>query len=370
MSRRQPQTDPPNLDAPELRALRRKLLAWYGRNARDLPWRKNRDPYRVWLSEVMLQQTQVEAVRPYFLRFTGELPAVEDLASADESRVLRLWEGLGYYRRARSLHAAAKKIVAEHDGRLPDTLEGLMALPGVGRYTAGAILSIAYDKRAPIVEANTRRLYARLMALEVDPTSTEGERRLWEFAERLLPRSGFSNFSQALMELGSLVCTPKTPRCDACPVAKHCRAYQAGAIESLAPVTRKVKFTDLREAAVVVRKADKVLVRQCGEGERWAGLWDFPRFELEAESPAGAKSEITQKVRELTGVACEPTEKIATLKHGVTRYRITLECYEARHTGGRLRSNKDSPAQWVAPSELADTPLSVTGRKLAGRIGG
>lgn len=347
------------------RKFRRRLAAWYEQYERDLPWRKSRDPYRVWVSEVMLQQTQVATVRDYFLRFMQAFPTVHDLADAQEQQVLRLWEGLGYYRRARGLHAAAKVVSAELGGVFPDTVDELMKLPGIGRYTAGAIVSIAYDKPAPILEANTLRLLARLVALEEDPTRSAGQKKLWQIAEALLPRKQVSRFNQSLMELGSLVCTPRDPKCPECPVEQLCQARQLGVVDKLQPTTKKTTYTELREAAVVVRRGGQVLVRQCGPDERWSGLWDFPRFGIESEGPLFATSEIETKLAELTGVQANVGPVLKTLKHGVTRYRITLDCYEAVHRGGRLRSTKAAPAAWVEPAELADYPLSTTGRKIA-----
>lgn len=357
------------LDAEWKRAFRRRLLAWYQKHRRDLPWRQSRDPYRVWVSEVMLQQTQVETVKPYFDRFTAAFPTVADLAAADEEQVLRLWEGLGYYRRARGLHAAAKQIVAEHNAQLPSDVPTLLTLPGIGRYTAGAIVSIAFDRPAPILEANTIRLFARLIALKEDATKSVGQKRLWAVAEEVLPKKNIADFNQALMELGSLVCTPAAPKCTECPVEKLCEARQQGVVEQLLPVTKKVKFTEVREAAIVVAHKDKVLIRQCGPDERWAGLWDFPRFEVDGEGPLFVEKEIAEKVQALTGIECQPGPLIKTLKHGVTRFRITLDCYQATRTGGRLRSTKASPAKWLTPDQLAELPLSVTGRKLAKLIG-
>lgn len=353
------------LTSPWKQAFRRQLLAWYKRYERDLPWRENRDPYRVWVSEVMLQQTQVATVRDYFKRFMAAFPSVHDLAAADEQEVLRLWEGLGYYRRARGLHAAAKAVSHELDGEFPDTVEQLMKLPGIGRYTAGAIVSIAYDKPAPILEANTIRLLARLIALQDDPTKSAGQKKLWSVAEELLPRKQVSRFNQALMELGSLVCTPREPKCDSCPVESLCQARQMGVVDQLQPTTKKKQYTELREAAVVVRRADQVLVRQCGANERWAGLWDFPRFGVESEGPLFATQELETKLVDLLGVRASLGPLIKTLKHGVTRYRITLDCYQATHQGGRLKSSKAKPAAWVTPEQLGDYPLSTTGRKIA-----
>ncbi len=354
---------PALLEADWKRSFRRKLLAWYKCHARDLPWRRSSDPYQVWISEVMLQQTQVETVRGYFERFIAAFPSVGKLASAEEQQVLKLWEGLGYYRRARSLHAAAKVVVEEHDAEMPRDVATLQTLPGVGRYTAGAIVSIAYDKPAPILEANTIRLFTRLTAYGGEPTKAAGQRYLWGFAEEILPKKNAARLNQAMMELGSIVCSPTEPQCSECPVESLCQAKQKGVILQLGATTKKVQFTDLHEVAVIVSRGKKLLVRQCAEGERWAGLWDFPRFEVEAEGPLFAREEFASKVLLQTGIQCEPGPQFKTLKHGVTRYRITLDCYHARHVGGRLKPR--STTKWLAVEELANLPLSATGRKIA-----
>ncbi|MAT70513.1 MAG: A/G-specific adenine glycosylase [Planctomycetaceae bacterium] len=353
------------LNARQRSAFRGRLLAWYAQHARDLPWRRSRDPYRVWLSEVMLQQTTVAAVKPYFERFTAAFPRVEDLAAASEAQVLRMWEGLGYYRRARSLHAAAKMIAGELGGEFPRDVPGLLALPGVGRYTAGAVASIAYDQRAPILEANTIRVIARLLGYREDPLRSAGQKLLWQAAEELLPAKDVARFNQGMMELGSLVCTPQQPQCGACPVAKYCEANRLGLQHEIPAATRKLAMTDIREAAVIVRRNGSVLMRRCAPGERWEGLWDFPRFAIDAEGPLFVEEELAAKVREQTGVTVKPGPLAKTLKHGVTRYRITLECYEATRTGGRVRSTAERPVRWTPVAELAELPLSVTGRKLA-----
>lgn len=356
----------PVFDSRWKQAFRRRLLAWYAKHERDLPWRKSQDPYRVWVSEVMLQQTQVETVKPYFLRFLKTFPTVKKLAAAEESQVLRLWEGLGYYRRARGLHAAAKQVVAEHTGQFPRDVARLQTLPGIGRYTAGAIASIAYGERAPILEANTIRFLARLLAYPDDPTKAVGQRLLWATAEEILPRTDIARFNQALMELGSLVCTPTQPRCGECPVTAHCEAFRNGSQHELPRASAKVKFTDIREAAVVVRKNGRLIVRQCGPGERWAGLWDFPRFEIESEQPLFVEKELSEKVRKQTGVSTKPGSLLTTIKHGVTRYRITLDCYTAQYVSGRLKG----AMRWIRPTQLEELPLSTTGRKLAKHISG
>jgi A/G-specific adenine glycosylase len=351
------------------RRFRRRLVAWYRAHARRLPWRESRDPYRVWVSEIMLQQTQVETVKPYFARFVAAFPTARDLAAADEQQVLRLWEGLGYYRRARQLHAAARVVAQEHGGALPRDFDSIRALPGVGRYTAGAIASIAFDARAPILEANTIRLFSRLLGYREDPRKSAGQRLLWRAAEEVLPRRETGVFNQALMELGSRVCAPRAPACDACPVATLCAARAANAQDEIPVASKRPKFEDAREAAVVVRHRCGVLLRRCGEDERWAGLWDFPRFAVERAKAASRGSacfthptELVAQVRRTTGVEIEPLDHLTTLRHGVTRFRITLECHTARYLSGYVRRDE---LRWVKPNELESYPLSATGRKLA-----
>jgi A/G-specific adenine glycosylase len=355
--------------ASQRQTLRRRLLAWYDAHKRDLPWRRSRDPYRVWLSEIMLQQTQVATVKDYFERFTRSFPDVRSLAAAEESEVLRLWEGLGYYRRARQLHAAAKKVVAEFGGTFPDQAEELQQLPGIGRYTAGAIASIAFDRRAAILEANTIRLLSRLVAYRGNPHTQTGQRPLWRAAEEILPQKRVAEFNQALMELGSLVCTPSEPKCTTCPLSTVCAAF-AGGLQYEIPLAKpRQAYTDVREAAIIIRKNGSVLVRQCGADERWAGLWDFPRFAIEADGPLFAKKEIVAKVASQTGIACEPRGLLKTMKHGVTRYRITLDCYQATYVSGRVRATTSAAVRWLPVTELSLLPFSTTGRKIANLIG-
>jgi A/G-specific adenine glycosylase len=346
-------------------SLRRRLLAWYAKHARDLPWRKSRDPYCVWVSEIMLQQTQVATVRDYFARFVKAFPTVEKLAAAHETDVLRLWEGLGYYRRARQMHAAAKQVVNELDGDFPQEAASLQQLPGIGRYTAGAIASIAFDKRAAILEANTIRLLSRLIAFRGNPHSTTGQRVLWQMAEDILPQKDVAKFNQALMELGSLVCTPTEPKCDDCPIAKVCTARELGLQQEIPRAKPRPTFTDVREAAIIVRKNSSILMRQCGQTQRWAGLWDFPRFELTATGPLFSEKEIVEKVAEQTGIMCEPGALFKTMKHGVTRYRITLECYEAAYVSGKTQPATAAEVKWMPREKLSSLPLSTTGRKIA-----
>jgi A/G-specific adenine glycosylase len=245
-----------------------------------------------------------------------------------------------------------------------------MKLPGIGPYTAGAVASFAFDVRAPIVEANTLRVLARLTAYEGDPTSTGGQRHLWQTAEGLLPRRGAGRFNYALMELGALVCKPARPLCKECPVAQNCSAFQQGAQDEIPRLQSRQKPTAVREAAVVVRRNGHVLLRQRGKGERWESMWDFPRFEVASEGPLFVRDELIAKVHAQTGVIIEPGGLFATIKHGVTRFRITLDCYEARPVGGRVRSTAVKPVRWTPLRELPVLPLSVSGRKIARLVSG
>jgi A/G-specific adenine glycosylase len=293
------------------------------------------------------------------------LPTIAALAAAEEEEVLRLWEGLGYYRRARQLHQAARKIVAEHGGDFPREREAVRRLPGIGRYTAGAILSIAFDAREPILEANTTRLLARLLGYRGQPTLGAGSRLLWAAAEAFLPPSGAGAFNQAMMELGSTICLPKGPRCDACPVAALCRARAEGVEGEIPAPKPKPPIEACREAAVLVQRRGRVLVLKRPDGQRWAGLWDFPRFAIRAQEPAALREELVAGVARLTGVRIEPGERRATLRHGVTRFRITLECYEARFVRRGAVDGRPLAIRWLRPVELEAYPLSATGRKLS-----
>jgi A/G-specific adenine glycosylase len=367
-----PETEPTLPDAAWRQRFRRRLRRWYASNARDLPWRRSRDPYRVWVSEIMLQQTQVATVQSYFERFVEAFPSVEALAAADEEQVLRLWEGLGYYRRARQMHQAAKTIVAQHGGRFPHDPEAVHRLPGIGRYTAGAILSIALDQRVPILEANTMRLFARLLAFDGDPTTAGGSNLLWTMAEAVLPQNEVGSFNQALMELGSEVCRLRSPRCDECPVAPLCRARAEGRQHRIPPPKRKPTVIARREAAVAVLHGGRVLIVRQGDGGRWAGLWDFPRFEISQRGEPAQRREIVDQIARLTGLSIAVEEHLMTVKHGVTRYRITLECYRARciDDEAALRvapseTTDDSAYRWVRPAALGEYPLNTTGRQLA-----
>ena len=250
------------------RRLQTHLLAWFEKARRDLPWRRDRDPYRIWVSEVMLQQTTVAAVVSYFERFLRAFPTLRDLAAADEQDVLRLWEGLGYYRRARDLHRAARQLVAGHGPSLPDDPDALRELPGMGRYTLGAVLSQAFDRRLPILEANSLRVLCRLFGRRDDPRRGPAQRWLWQVAEDLLPAHRVGEFNQALMELGAVVCTPTAPRCVECPLARDCVARRLGLQDEIPAMAPPPSITEVREAAIIIHRGPAVLLVQRPESAR------------------------------------------------------------------------------------------------------
>lgn len=364
-------------ESTSLTKFRRSLKSWYARRARDLPWRNIGDPYRVWISEIMLQQTTVTTVVPYFERFSERFPTIHELANADQNEVLRYWEGLGYYSRARNIHKTAKLLVEQSDGVFPQTTDELTALPGIGRYTAGAIMSFAFDRPGAIVEANTLRLYSRLLCLDENPRSTHSQKILWAFAEHLLPRKNIGPFNQSLMDLGATVCTPKDPNCRECPLLAHCRAAKEERQSDIPLPAPKPEITPVIEVSVAIQHQDRFLLKRYPEGQRWAGLWDFVRFPLkEAESlvpedgltakgtiPRKLIAHIENSVREQAGADIVLDRFLKELRHSVTRYRIRLQCFLASADSSVPEPNDN--LQWVPADQLDDYALSTTGRKLA-----
>ncbi|MCC9603281.1 A/G-specific adenine glycosylase [Stieleria sp. JC731] len=358
-------------DAKWRSAIRRQLTKWFKVNARVLPWRSEPTPYRVWVSEIMLQQTQVATVLPYYHRWMESYPTVTALADADEADLMRHWEGLGYYRRVRSMHAAAKKIVQEYNGEFPTDANAVLDLPGVGRYTAGAILSIACDQKMPILEGNTVRVFSRWAALKASPTETLANKWLWHFSEQMLPRANFGTFNQAAMELGALVCTPRNPNCDACPILNQCRTAALGLQQEIPGKVKKIKYEDRTEFALVLSRDQasqrEYLMRKLPDDARWAGLWDFPRpTDVETSTIDCA----TQWLEDQIGTPVLPGPRLRTIRHGVTKYRIQLHVHAAtvKSDSNKTSKTRQFPPdqwQWVNQDQLSELPLSVTGRKIA-----
>jgi A/G-specific adenine glycosylase len=349
--------------------LRERLVAWYEHDHRDLPWRASRDPYRVLVSELMLVQTTVAAVVPFYTRFLTRFPDVRALAAADETEVLKLWEGLGYYRRARQLHAAARTIVAHHGGAFPDSPDAIRALPGVGRYIAGAILSFAYDRPAAILEANTQRVLARCLAFRDDLRKSSSQERLWEAAARLVPAQGAGTFNQAFMELGALVCLPRAPRCLVCPVAADCRARALGIQDQVPVLAPKPPPLAVSEACALVSRAGRWLIVQRGPGGLWEQFWEFPTIHRAGADPGGRSFgvpvDLREGVRRLTGVETEIGPRVMTVHYTVTRHRATLEAYRAVGLSAPLTPGPGLVrAAWVLPESLTDYPFGSAHRRL------
>jgi A/G-specific adenine glycosylase len=342
----------------------RRLLDWFAAEARDLPWRRNRTPYRVWLAEVMLQQTQVDTVAPYYERFLAHFPTVASLAQAPLREVLKLWEGLGYYARARNLHAAARQIVAEHDGQIPNTFEALLALPGVGHYTAGAVASIAFGRDVPAVDGNARRVLARVFAVREDVSRSAAQRKLETLAGELLPPGKAGPFNEALIELGATVCTLRAPACDRCPLRASCQARVAGEQEAL-PIRRPRKRPPHYDvtAAVTVDERGRVLVAQRHASDMLGGLWEFPGGKR--EDGETLPECLAREMREELDLAVEVGEQLVVVEHAYTHFRITLHAFRCRVVSGEPRCLDCAAFRWVSVAELDALPMSVADRKIA-----
>jgi A/G-specific adenine glycosylase len=360
----------PDLDAGWVDRIRGRLLEWYAGAARDLPWRADRDAYRILVSETMLVQTTVTAVVPFFHRFLARFPSVQALAEADEADVLKAWEGLGYYRRARQLHAAARAIVRDHGGLVPDDAEAIRALPGVGRYIAGAVLSFAYDRPAPIVEANTQRVLARWLSWPEPLASSKSQARLWLAAGRMVPQVDAGRFNQAFMELGAILCTPRAPMCLICPVAADCLARLQGKQDSIPPAVPRARPLDVEEACGLVVRQGRLLVVRRSAGGLWQGFWEFPTVHRSGADPAGrapaSEGDLARGLARLTGVEVSVGPQVHALSYGVTKHKVRLTAYAAE---GLSETTTPGPsmdrAVWADLVTLEGLPLSGSARKLA-----
>lgn len=355
---------PPPLPLPQLRAA---LLTWYRTSARELPWRRTPTPYRTWLSEIMLQQTQVKTVVPYFERFVAAFPTVQKLAAAPLERVMKLWEGLGYYTRCRNLHRAAQAIVQEHGGRFPTTAAAWEALPGIGRYTASAIASITAGEAAAVLDGNVKRVLARVLCIErsIDDAKTLGT--LWHAADAWLDRDAPGDFNQAMMELGARVCTPRKPRCDACPIAAWCAALQAGRAADLPRRSMRERVKEMHALAAVVRDGGRVLVVRRPMRGLLAGLWGFAAMPVDEANDAGI-ARLTKWVRTQFGITIAKVRSVGVVRHDFTHRRLFLHVYAAERRGGR-GDDHGREVRWVDADELATLAVSTLDRKVMAMLG-
>ena len=335
---------------PRPEILSRDLLRWFRSDARDLPWRKTTDPYKIWLSEIILQQTRVAQGLPYYERYVATFPTVQDLAAASEDEVLKLWEGLGYYSRARNLHKAAQRVVEEYDGEMPKTAQWLQLLPGVGRYTACAIASIAFGEHVPVVDGNVKRVLSRLFNLDACIDTTEMEQELWNIAASLVPEEAPGDFNQAMMELGARICTPKKPNCESCPVLSQCNARKWG-VENLRPVRKPKKKVPHKElVAAIIQKDDTYLILKRPTQGMLGGLWEFPTDEIQRGETH--QEALCRGMKETLGVSVHPGGLITTVKHAYTHFKITLNVYRCTPEKGRLKAKKHDEFRWINAADF------------------
>lgn len=339
------------------------LLEWYDRHARRLPWRDDPTPYRVWVSEIMLQQTRVEAVLPYFARWMERFPSLAALAQASEQEVLQAWEGLGYYSRARNLHRASRVVMEQFQGQIPADVETLQRLPGIGRYTAGAIASIAFGLPVPALDANIRRVLARVFDVAEPARSPRGEQQLWQLAGEVLPAQRAGDFNQALMDLGSSICTPRSPACLLCPLAPFCRARALGIQEQRPVLEKKPEVPHYTVTAAVIHRDGLVLVAQRPANGLLGGLWEFPGGKVEAGETL--QDCLRREIREELGVEVAVGEPLGVYLHGYTHFKVTLHAFACRLLDGEPEALHASEIRWVALNGLAELPMGKIDRRIA-----
>ncbi|WP_394820862.1 A/G-specific adenine glycosylase [Pendulispora albinea] len=345
------------------RRLQRALLQWYAKEKRDLPWRATKDPYAIWLSEVMLQQTRVDTVRPYYERFVATYPTVHALAEAPLERVLADWSGLGYYRRARMLHEGARQVVRDFDGKFPRAASELRGIVGIGPYTAGAVASIAFDTRAPLVDGNVARVLARIFGVEEDVRAGKGRARIWELAESIVPEVGAGDFNQALMELGATICSPQSPACGRCPVRGSCAGFASGEPERLPNMAPKAKPRPWPRAALVATRGEERLLLARRKRELvFGGLWEPPSLDVEnvQDDPA--------RLVALTGVKGPDPELAGQVTHILSHRKMTIAVYRTAvrvERAGLPHDHAEYDAlEWVDRKAAMSRGMSTLARKV------
>ena len=349
------------------RKIAARLLTWFEKNARDLPWRRTRDPYAIWVAEIMLQQTQSETVKPYYARFLRRFPTVERLAKARLDSVLKVWEGLGYYSRARNLHLAAGRIVRDFGGCVPQDVPDLLKLPGVGRYTAGAIASIAFNRDEPVVDGNVIRVLCRLFRIRHDPRSSAAQKRLWGLANELLPSGKARFFNQAMMELGATICLPRSPRCDDCPLGRMCAAKAHGEQEKL-PVRANRKPLPRHKVVVgVIYEKGRILIDKRKPGGLLGGLWELPGGKVEKSE--SLKAALVREVREELGVKVRIVRPLVKVEHAYSHFAITLHAFECAYVSGEPRCIACADYKWVQPGHLKKYAFPAANKKIFASLG-
>ncbi|MEL6605807.1 MAG: A/G-specific adenine glycosylase [Cyanobacteria bacterium J06614_10] len=337
-----------------VRELRQSLLSWYRVHGRTLPWRQTRDPYAIWISEIMLQQTQVKTVIPYYERWLEQFPTVDVLAAADQQQVLKLWEGLGYYARARNLHRAAQQVVTDFGGVFPQDLAGAIALKGIGRTTAGGILSAAFNLPVAILDGNVKRVLARLVAFPAVPN--KALKPLWQLSEQLLDPGHPRDFNQAIMDLGATLCTRHNPACLLCPWQAHCAAYNQNAVKDF-PMTESRKPLPHKQigVAVIIDGDGNILIDRRKQEGLLGGLWEFPGGKIE---PGESQEDcVRREIQEELGIDIEVGSKLITIDHTYTHFKVTLNVFNCKHLSGEPKPIECDEVRWVTLDEIDEYPF-------------
>lgn len=346
--------------------IQKQLLAWYKKYQRDLPWRRSRDPYAIWISEIMLQQTQVITVKPYYLHFLKTFPTVKKLANAKLDSVLKCWEGLGYYTRAKNLHKAAKTIVSDYQCQLPSSIEDLIKIPGIGPYTAGAIASIAFDLDEPVLDGNVMRVLCRLFTIKTNPKESDTQKKLWTLARKMIPTGQASFFNQALMDLGATICTPSKPSCETCPISDCCKAKKAKLQHELPLKVKKKPVPHYDIGIGVVWKKNKILIDQRKDEGLLGGLWEFPGGKIaKNEKPQAC---VKREIKEELAVNVKVNNLLIIVKHAYSHFKITLHVYECDYVSGRPKAVECAAWKWVSLDQLDDYTFPAANHKIIAEL--
>ena len=343
-----------------------RILDWYTHHERELPWRDHPDPYAVWVSEIMLQQTRVETVIPYFERWMDRFPSVRELTAASEQEVLSIWEGLGYYSRARNLYKAARIVVDKYGGELPHDLTALGKLPGIGRYTLGAIASMAFGLDVATLDGNLRRVFARVFNVAEPADAPAGEEILWALAERHLPKGHAGDYNQALMDLGATLCLPRNPACLLCPLRELCKARSLGLQEQRPVLKPKAEVPHYTVTAAILQRDGKILLAKRPSKGLLGGMWEFPGGKV--EKGESLEASLAREIREELGAGIQVGETLGIYRHAYTHFRITLHAFLCKLTDGEPKPIEAAELAWVIPAELVNYPMGKVDRQIAGRL--